>query len=132
MSLQPVPAALESGAHVAFSRAFHVERLKGGMNRLLLRALPTKDNPTRIEVFFQYVQYFDAPMKFNQLEVRDVTPDQRLSPKYSKTLNAFPGLRLFRLDSDGECAGFVLAAGCMYGEDDAPGSGAPSMFFLME
>jgi hypothetical protein len=123
--------ALEAGAHVVFDRNFHVEKLKGGMNRLLLRALPTAENPKRVEVFFQYAQHIDAPMTFNRLEVHDVTHDQRNSPKYVKLIDAFPKCRIFRLDSDGEIAGLVLAAGCSFGEDDGP-SHAPSIFPLME
>lgn len=57
-----LPIALSGDSQVAFSRRFHVEVLRGSMNRLLLRAMPTADEPTRMEVFFQYVQHLDMPM----------------------------------------------------------------------
>lgn len=49
---------------VRFLGSFHVETFRGGMNRLLLRAMPTEDDRERIEVLFQYVQRLAIPMDF--------------------------------------------------------------------
>jgi hypothetical protein len=124
------PTPLGKDSYIAFSRQFHVELLRGGMNRLLLRALPTADQPSRIEVFFQYVQHMDIPMRFDSLAIRDVTPDDFAKAKYRELLQRFSDCRVFRLESAGTTAGHVLAGACFFGEDAAP-LGAESMFPMM-
>lgn len=124
------PTPLDRDSQIAFSRRFHVEAFRGGMNRLLLRAIPTKDEPTRFEVFFQYVQRMDLPMVFDDLVVADVTQDKTEKAKHPDLLQKFPECRVFRLESGGEIVGRIVAAACMFGEDSAP-TGADSMFPMM-
>jgi hypothetical protein len=121
---------LDENSHITFSRQFHIEVFRGGMNRLLLRAIPTVEEPTRVEVFFQYVQHLDMPMAFSGLTIRDVTCDEREKPKYANLLRTFPKCRIFGLESDGERIGEIVAAACMFGEDSAP-LGSESMFPMM-
>lgn len=124
------PTPLDKDSQIAFSRHFHVEALRGGMNRLLLRAIPTKNEPTRVEVFFQYVQHLDIPMAFDGLVVADVTKDKTEKAKYPDLLQKFPECRVFRLESGGATVGHIVAAACVFGEDSAP-TGAESMFPMM-
>ena len=115
---------------MSFARAFHVEVLRGGMNRLLLRALPTAAEPTRVEVFFQYVQHLEIPMRFSGLTVSYSTSEERANATLVDVLQRFPECRVFRLDSGGRPVGRVVAGACMYGEDVAA-LGEASMFPMM-
>ena len=124
------PIRLDDGASVAFLRRFHVESLRGGMNRLLLRAMPTGAQPERIEVLFQYVQYLDIPMTFDGLTIEDSTQADGPCRPWSETLLKFPECRVFRLSVAGRLTGRIVAAGCAYGEDRAV-DGASSMFPMM-
>lgn len=124
------PIRLSDISQITFARQFHVEVLRGGMNRLLLRAIPTTEATSRIEVLFQYVQHLDMPMKFNGLLVRDATRETAIVSKYADLLRRFPECRVFRLESDGVRMGEVVAAACLFGEDSAP-IGAESMFPMM-
>ena len=122
------PAPLAEGGRITLARSFHVEALRGGMNRLLLRALPTADHPTRVEVLFQYVQYLAIPMSFDGLEIADVTEDERAS--VAPILQRFPECRVYRLNPGTDRSGRIVAAACVVGEDEAPSS-ADSMFPMM-
>jgi hypothetical protein len=121
---------LADGESVDFLRLFHVETFRGGMNRLLLRAMPTDENPERVEVLFQYVQRLDAPMRFEGLTIEDATDEDGRVEPWSTVLVQFPECRVYRLMSGGQVAGRVVAAACSYGEDEEP-IGAPSMFPMM-
>jgi hypothetical protein len=124
------PTPLDKDSQIALSRRFHVEAFRGGMNRLLLRAIPTKDEPTRVEVFFQYVQHLNIPMKFSGLVLTDVTKDKTENSKYPDLLRTFPETRLYRLASGGATVGYIVAAACVFGEDSAA-TGTESMFPMM-
>ncbi len=129
MKLQsPIPLA--HNATVSFARHFHVEALRGGMNRLLLRALPTESDATRVEVLFQYVQHLHIPMRFDGLEIADTTLADSEQPEFNALLRGFPECRIFRLISRGQRAGEVVATACSFGEDSAM-TGASSMFPMM-
>jgi len=100
------------------------------MNRLLLRSLPTADEPTRVEVFFQYVQYLDTPLTFETLDIEEVTKDTPDSSAIDEAMARHPECRLFRLEYGGLSPAYVVAAHCLFGEDSAA-MGAESMFFMM-
>lgn len=106
--------ALAKGSRISLSRDFHVEILRGGMNRLLLRSTGTKANPTRVEIYFPHVQRLEIPMHFEEITI---------SCEEWGASESF----LFRLESKGVDVGHVVAAHCIYGEDDAP-VGSASMF----
>ena len=127
-----VPAAtpLAHDSHVAWSRPFHVEMLRGGMNRLLLRAMPSANQTTRIEILFQYVQHLDIPMQFRELSIRDATQELKQQLKFLNLMQRFPECRIFCLESESAEAGHIVAAACMFGEDTAA-AGADSMFPMM-
>jgi len=89
------------------------------MNRLLLRAHPTTEHLTRVEVLFRYVQYLQTPMTFDGLVILDVTGGEAGMPKYASLLRKYPECRIYRLESEGEAPGEVVAAACVFGEDSA-------------
>ena len=106
--------ALAKGSRISLSRDFHVEILRGGMNRLLLRSMATNSNPTRVEIYFPYVQHLDIPMRIEELTI---------SCEAWGASDSF----LYRLESNGVNVGQVVAAHCIFGEDEAP-VGSASMF----
>ncbi|HEU4779484.1 MAG TPA: hypothetical protein VFS58_06335 [Steroidobacteraceae bacterium] len=119
--------SLAPGSRISLSRQFHVEILRGGMNRLLLRSTATRSRPTRLEVYFPYVQHLDLGMRFDELTISCEAGAEALRPDLRELIRNFPECHLFRLESKGAPAGYVVAAHCMYGEDDAP-AGSDSMF----
>ena len=127
--VQPA-TSLAHGSAVTWSRSFHVEMLRGGMNRLLLRAMPSANQTTRIEILFQYVQHVDIPMQFRELSIRDATRELKQQPKFLTLMQRFPECRIFCLESEGAEAGHIVAAACMFGEDSAA-AGADPMFPMM-
>ncbi|MGB6058582.1 MAG: hypothetical protein WBF71_09990 [Microthrixaceae bacterium] len=100
------------------------------MNRLLLRAMPTDENPERVELLFQYVQRIDVPMDFEGLTVEESTGEDCRDEPWSTVLAQYPECRVYRLMSGGRVVGRVVAAACAYGQDEEP-IGAPSMFPMM-
>jgi hypothetical protein len=119
--------SLAIGSRVSLSRQFHVEMLRGGMNRLLLRSSATRSNPTRLEIYFPYVRHLDLPMRFDELTIFCETADETLRPEVRELMRKPPGCYLFRLESKGAHVGHVVAAHCMYGEDEGS-AGSASMF----
>lgn len=116
---------------IGFPRDFHVEVLRGGMNRLLLRSRPTETDPERIEVFFQYVQRLEVPMHFTDLTIEDSTLEDGVSDPWAATLEDYSECRIWRLRSQGHVTGRIAAAACVVGRDHAS-NGSPSMFFMMD
>jgi hypothetical protein len=121
---------LDRDASIAFTREFHVEILRGGMNRLLLRAVPTRMTPTRVEVLFQYVQFMHMPLRFDELEIQDVSSTSKSNNEVAEILERFSGLRLFSLMTKGKNRGYVVSSECAYGADTQPAD-AESMFPMM-
>jgi len=100
------------------------------MNRLLLRSFPSEDEPTRVEVFFQYVQYLDAPLAFETLDIEVVTEDAPEHTAIAEAMARYPECRLYRLTHGGSRPAYVVAAACLYGQDSSP-AGSESMFPMM-
>ena len=119
--------SLAVGSRVSLSRQFHVEILRGGMNRLLLRSSATRSNPTRLEIYFPYVRHMDLPMRFDELTISCEIGDGNLRPDIRELMLKPPVCYLFRLESRGSPAGHVVAGHCMYGEDEGS-AGSASMF----
>lgn len=119
--------SLATGSRVSLSRPFHVEILRGGMNRLLLRSSATRSNPTRLEIYFPYVRHMDLPMRFDEITISCQNGDETLRPDVRELMRKAPECHLFRLESKGAHVGHVVAAHCMYGEDEAS-AGSVSMF----
>lgn len=124
------PTPLASGGSVGFLRVFHVESFRGGMNRLLLRAMPTVENSERVEVLFQYVQRVEMPMTFEGLTIEDASESDGAEGPWSAVLAQYPECRVYRLMSGGRIVGRVASSTCVHGQDEEP-IGAPSMFPMM-
>lgn len=110
-------------------RLFHVEILRGGMNRLLLRSNKSETWSDRIEIFFMYVQYMAIPMTLHGPviemlgrvdECRDVIPG-------SFAIN--PDLKVYSVRSQGS-NGLVVASALALDESTASASD-PSNFPMM-
>src|SRR5262245_30252152 len=100
-------SSLNPGDSIGFRRLFHVELFRGGMNRLLLRAMPTAENPDRVEVLFQYVQRVNMPMEFAGLRIEDSTDADRTTAPWDDVLVEFPELRVWSLVSNSRVVGRV-------------------------
>lgn len=122
---------LGEGQSIEFLREFHVELLRGGMNRLLIRSLPTETFPTRIEILFQRVFRLDIPMNFDGLTVSEASINPKISEPWSSLATAQHSIRIYELQTQNRHVGRIAAADCAYGEDDLP-NGSPSMFFMMD
>ena len=90
--------------------------------------MPTPAVPSRIEVLFQYVQHLDIPMAFPSLKIEEESNVEERP--LAGLLRRFPECRSYRLSSDGEPIGRVIASACIIGEDSEP-AGADSMFPMM-
>jgi len=121
---------LGEGESIGFLRRFHVEAMRGGMNRLLLRSWATSGEG-RVEILFQYVRRLDIPMDFDGLSIQDATDEDGSQSPWADVLVEFPECRVYRLVSGGRLVGRVVASACASGEDDEAAS-APSMFFMMD
>ena len=120
---------LHKGTSVGFLREFHVEILRGGMNRLLLRSPPMESSPFRVEVHFQFVQALYLPsMTFSGLHVADCTDDT--SALFTDKLVQFPELRIFKVECNSPNSGWIVAAGCAY-DEALVSAEAPSNFPFM-
>jgi hypothetical protein len=119
--------ALALGSRISLSRDFHVEILRGGMNRLLLRSMATKSNPTRVEIYFPYVQHLDIPMRIEALTISCEPGGASPRADIRELMRGFPDNFLFPLESKSINVGYIVAAHCIYGEDVAP-AGSASMF----
>jgi hypothetical protein len=116
---------LDSGEMV-LDRVFFVEILRGGMNRLLLRSLPTSEELDRVEVLFQYVQGLLLPsFEFDGLTISCVDSE----PPFEGLQVKFPECLTFELTS-GRTRGVVVAAACVV-ERGVCEPDAPSFFPMM-
>jgi hypothetical protein len=78
------------------------------MNRLLLRSLPTAEQPVRIEVLFSYVQYMRIGMDFDGLSIYNEGPVDPLGFERWK-VDQFTGLSRYGMSSlSGD--GYLIAA----------------------
>lgn len=110
-------------------RTFHVEVLKGGMNRLLLRSNRTEHSGPRIEVLFMNVAHLSIGTTFDGLTIRDVTDEVPWDGELWDVRSARE-LRVFELTSQSG-SGRVLA-GAVGAEESDLGPTDPSLFFMMD
>lgn len=131
MLMEPkLPILSSDSAAVAdyHHRIFHVEVLKGGMNRLLLRSHPTSVDPMGIEVLFMSVQYMQLGCDFDGLMVYKEGVTEDVAAPW--TLDSYLEASRYRLrSSKGE--GFLIAA-AMEVRSAVVDPDAPSLFFMMD
>lgn len=110
-------------------RTFHIEVLKGGMNRLLLRSNRTPTHPTRVEVFFINVKFISLGTLLNGMRITDkgVVADPA---DLEWDIRASQPLHLFEVWS-GSGSGTIVAGGVETDESTA-GPTDPSRFPMME
>lgn len=111
---------------IVLDRFVFVEIFRGGMNRLLLRSLPTDLDPERVELLFQYVQGLELySTSFEGLSVLGVeTP-----PQFAGLALRFPECRTFQLES-ASGTGLVFASACVL-ESGVVEPEDPSFFPMM-
>jgi len=110
-------------------RTFHVEVLRGGMNRLLLRSNRTAQSGLRIEIFFMNVAHMSIGTTFEGLSIRDVTDEAPWDDEVWHVRTARER-RVFELTSRSG-SGRVLAAAVAADESNL-GPADPSAFFMMD
>jgi hypothetical protein len=110
-------------------RVFHLEVLKGGMNRLLFRSNRSSVFASRVEILFMNVQYVALGTSLDGLAVRDVGAAEDWNDRVWR-IGQRAELRVYEVTSaSGE--GRVVAGSVTVDESDA-GSGDPSRFFMMD
>lgn len=109
-------------------RTFHLEIMRGGMNRLLLRSDRTSPSPARVEILFMNTQYLQIGTWFDGLLIRPrpgspAWPGERWRISYPKDLKEY------ELSSQSG-SGLVVAGAVAVDESDAEPDD-PSSFFMM-
>lgn len=111
-------------------RMFHLEIMRGGMNRLLLRSNRNDQMQTRVEILFMNVQFMQLGTQFDGLVVRDCGPVMNLSVALGWRLEADPELHLYEVESSSG-TGTLVAGEVGVDESDA-GPSDSSGFFMMD
>ena len=110
-------------------RVFHLEVLKGGMNRLLFRSNRSSHFPTRVEILFMNVQYLSVGTSLDGLVVHDVglvVDDDEFAWRVGNRAD----LHVYELRSSSG-VGHVVAGSVTVEQSDA-GPSEPSRFFMMD
>jgi hypothetical protein len=124
----PIPGADREVIDFA-DRVFHLEVLKGGMNRLLFRSNRSSVFASRVEILFMNVQYMALGTSLDGLVVRDVGAAEGWNDRVWR-IGQRAELRVYEVTSaSGE--GRVVAGSVTVDESDA-GPGDPSRFFMMD
>jgi hypothetical protein len=110
-------------------RKFHVEVMRGGMNRLLLRSNIGKTWDTRIEVLFMNVKYMSLGTAMDGLVVEDLGVLEEHWDAVPWALPPSPGLHHFEIRSGSGTGRVVAGAVAVDISDDGPSE--PSRFFMM-
>jgi hypothetical protein len=111
-------------------RVFHLEILRGGMNRLLFRSNRSGTWATRVEVFFMNVKYLAAATMLHGLVVERSGRLDECSDRVNWNLEPSPELWFFSvLSTSGD--GIIVAGSVAVDESDASASD-PSRFFMMD
>jgi hypothetical protein len=108
-------------------RVFHLEVMRGGMNRLLLRSNRTSDFRTRIEVFFINVKYMSIGTFFEGLVIERSGP---MADRIAWQVGERDEMQTFSLFSTSG-QGLIVASDVGTDESDA-GPADPSGFFMMD
>lgn len=110
-------------------RVFHLEVLKGGMNRLLLRSNRSLQFTTRVEVLFMNVRYLSLGTSLDGLVVEDVGAAEDWDGLPWR-LSQLADLRVYEITSSSG-GGHVVAGSVTSDQSDA-GPADPSNFFMMD
>jgi hypothetical protein len=109
-------------------RVFHLEVLKGGMNRLLFRSNRNSVFPTRVEILFMNVKYLSIGTSLDGFAVEDVGRAEDWSePEWR--IDQAEGLHLYQVASTS--GGGRVVAGSVTVDESESGPADPSRFFMM-
>lgn len=111
-------------------RIFHLEVLRGGMNRLLFRSNMSETWPTRVEILFMNVKYLAVATVLRGPVIQRLGSLEECSDRVSWSLDAPSGIAVFSVHS-GDGRGMVVAGSMALDESNASPSD-PSRFFMME
>lgn len=108
-------------------RVFHLETLKGGMNRLLFRSNRGSNSPTRVEILFMNVKYLALGTTLDGMTVRDICAT---GTGIGWRIGGPDDVHVYRVESSsGE--GHVVAGSVTVDRSEA-GPADPSRFFMMD
>lgn len=110
-------------------RKFHLEVMRGGMNRLLLRSNVGKSWDTRIEVLFMNVKYMSMATTMDGLIIDDLGVLEDHQDDVPWALSPSRDLHYFEVRS-GDGTG-VVVAGAVAVDISGDGPSEPSRFFMM-
>ena len=111
-------------------RVFHLEVLRGGMNRLLFRSNMSETWPTRVEILFMNVKYLAVATVWHGPVIQRLGSLDECADRVPWSLDAPIEISVFSVRSHaGE--GLVVAGSMALDESDASASD-PSRFFMME
>lgn len=111
-------------------RIFHIEILRGGMNRLLLRSNRNDQMRSRVEILFMNVKFMQLGTQFDGLVVRDRGPFMDHPERLSWRLEAQPGLHLYEVESSSGTG--IIVAGSVAVDKSGADPSDPSRFFMMD
>ena len=112
-------------------RIFHLEVLRGGMNRLLFRSNRSQTRSTRIEVFFMYVQHLCVPTRLEGPVIDRLGPLEENAHRVPWRLpSSETGLSVYSVSARGGSGTIVAAALAV--EESSAGPSDPSGFFMMD
>ncbi len=108
-------------------RVFHLEVLKGGMNRLLFRTNRSSVFPSRVEILFMNVRYLSIGTSLDGFAVEDVGGAEDWSDAEWR-IGPADGLRVYQVTSTSG-RGRVVAGSVTVDESDSSPTD-PSRFFM--
>lgn len=111
-------------------RVFHIETLRGGMNRLLLRSNRNSQWRSRIEVLFMNVKFMKIGTQLDGLIVKDRGSIDHWQESVHWRVSALSELHIYDIES-ASGAGMVVA-GSVTADSSEAGPDDPSHFFMMD
>jgi hypothetical protein len=111
-------------------RMFHIEIMRGGMNRLLLRSNRNDQMPSRVEILFMNVKFMKIGVQFDGLVVRDCGQFVDDPGSLSWSLEPQPELHFYEVESSSGTG--ILVAGSVAVDESDAGASDPSRFFMMD
>lgn len=110
-------------------REFHIEVLKGGMNRLLFRSDRRADSELRIEILFMNVRYLSVGTQILNPQIRQLGRVKEYAHRVPWSIDS-PDLLLFSIQ--GAAGEGLIVAGSMSVDKSNASPSDSSSFFMMD
>jgi len=110
-------------------RTFHLEIMRGGMNRLLLRSNIKAPWTTRLEIIFMNVKYMDIATTMDGPVLEDLGSAEQYLGTLPWTLKQDLDLHFYKIRAVNGTG--YLVGGDMAIDESAKGPDEPSNFFMM-